>query len=117
MPTRHSFSLCNIFCLPNAVINFQGQVPPYAQPQITNFAVQEAIIKTVQAAVDAFGLKALEGSDGEVEVKEDVQEMSKGYKTGDAISFTATVNAAYDPEVAQTGKAEVVDVEVEAVEE
>lgn len=64
--------------------------------------MQESIIKTVQAAVDAFGLKSLEGSDGEVEVKEDVQEMSKAYKTGDSLEFTATVNAAYDPEVSRS---------------
>eukprot|EP00977_Amphora_coffeiformis_P012012 scaffold2954_cov171-Amphora_coffeaeformis.AAC.14 len=92
----------------------KGQVPPYAQPQITNFAIQEAIIKTVQAAVDAFGLKALEGSDGEVEVKEDVQEMSKGYKTGESLSFTATVNAAYDPEVALPVEEKLPDDVIEA---
>jgi hypothetical protein len=74
----------------------QGQVPPYAQPQITQFAVKESIIKTVQAALNAFGLKELEGSNGEVEVKEDVAAMAKGYKTGDALQFTATVNGAFD---------------------
>lgn len=83
----------------------KGQVPPYAQPQITNFAVQEAIIKTAQAAIDAFGVKALEGSDGEMEVKEDVAVMSKLYKTGDSLKFTATVNGAYDPEVARPEEA------------
>ena len=70
-------------------------------PQIMNFSIQEAVIKTVQAAVDAFGIKALEGSDGEVEVKEDVEAMSKSYKPGDSLSFTATINAAYDPEAAR----------------
>lgn len=49
--------------------------------------------------MDAFGLKDLQGSDGQVEVKEDVKAMSKGYKTGDSLQFTATINAAYDPEV------------------
>ena len=73
-------------------------MPPYAMPQIMNFSVQEAIINTVQAAIEMFGLKALEGSDGELEVKEDVQEMSKKYKLGDNLQFTATVNAAFDPE-------------------
>ena len=88
-------------------------------PQIMNFSVQEAIIKTVQAAVDAFGLKALEGSDGEVEVKEDVEAMSKGYKNGESLSFTATINGAYDPEVAQPSssateqeESDVIDAEV-----
>ncbi len=61
----------------------QGQVPPYAMPQITQFSIQEAIIKTVEAAVDVHGLKALSGSDGQVEVKEKVEDMVKGYKLGD----------------------------------
>ena len=106
------------------VYDTQGQVPPYAQPQITQFSLQEAIIKTVQATVDAFGLQALEGSDGEVEVKEDVKEMSNGYKVGDSLTFTATVNAAYDPEVErpETAASAVVDpedvvVDAEVVEE
>ena len=87
-------------------------------PQIVNFSIQEAIIKTVQAALDAFGLKALEGSDGEVEVKEDVEAMSKGYKSGESLTFTATINAAYDPELAAHDEeafeevAEEVDAEV-----
>ena len=92
--------------------------------QINNFSIQEAIIKTVQAVVDAFGLKALEGSDGEVEVKEDVAEMSKGYKPGNTLAFTATICCAYDPEVARPdasgGADEVVEAEVidaEIVEE
>lgn len=72
----------------------QGQVPEYAQPQITGFAVQESIIKTVQAAVDAYGLKSLSGSDGEVTVKEDVGAMAKGYQKGESLQFTATLKAA-----------------------
>jgi hypothetical protein len=51
----------------------------------------------VQAAVDAYGLKSLAGSDGEVNVHEDVEAIAKGYKVGDSIQFTATLNAAYDP--------------------
>ncbi|GKY91655.1 hypothetical protein MPSEU_000137400 [Mayamaea pseudoterrestris] len=72
----------------------KGQVPEYAQPQITGFAVQESIIKTVQSAVDAYGLKALSGSDGEVTVKEDVASLAKAYKKGDSIQFTGTFKAA-----------------------
>ena len=74
----------------------KGQIPPYAQPQITQFSVQESIIKTVQATVEAYGLKSLPGSDGEVKVHEDVTALAKGYKSGDSIKFTATLNAAYD---------------------
>lgn len=93
----------------------KGQVPPYAQPQITQFAVQESIIKTVEASVEAFGLKSLPGSDGEVNVHEDVVELAKKYKTGDTIPFTATLNCEYD--AAQTQDDGVVDVEATVEEE
>jgi len=73
----------------------KGQVPPYAQPQITTFAIQEALIKSVESAVAAYGLKALPGSDGEVQILEDVQEMCKGYQVGDNLPFTATLKCAF----------------------
>lgn len=76
----------------------KGQVPPYAQPQITAFAVQEAVIKTVEAGVEAYGLKALPGSDGEIEVQEDVGDMAKAWKAGDSLTFTTTFSAIFDPE-------------------
>ena len=69
-------------------------------PQIQAFAVQEAVIKTVEAAVDAFGLKSLPGSDGEINVQEDVAEMAKAWKAGDNLSFTTTFSAIFDPEKA-----------------
>lgn len=94
----------------------QGQVPPYAMPQITQFALQEAIIKTVEAAVDSFGLKSLAGSDGEVNVNEDVAEMGKGYKDGEGLKFTATLDACYDPEKQKDDVEDVIDAEVEAEE-
>jgi hypothetical protein len=76
----------------------QGQVPPFALPQIRGFSVQEAIIQTVEAAVKAHGLKALSGSDGEVEVKENIPEVAKKYKAGDNVPFTCTFNAMFDPD-------------------
>ena len=95
----------------------KGQVPPYAQPQITQFSVQESIIKTVEAVMDAYGLKSLPGSDGELDVNENVDEMSKGYKIGDPLQFTATLNAVIDPEKQQPAAASDSDVvEVEAEE-
>jgi hypothetical protein len=105
----------------------QGQVPPWAQPQITNFAVQESIVKTVEAAVAAFGITSLPGTDGNVEVNEDVTEMCKGYKDGASLQFTATLNCALaEPAPAADVKeatsdvvdmADVVDVEAIPVSE
>lgn len=88
-------------------------------PQITQFSVQEAIIKTVEAAVDVYGLKSLPGSDGQVEVKEKVEDMVKGYKLGEPIEFTAVLNLCYDPEKSENTEKEertdvVVDVDAEA---
>ena len=74
----------------------KGQVPPYAQPQITQFAIQESIIKKVEQMVLDFGLESISGSDGQVQVHEDVSEMTKLYKTGTSILFTATLSARYD---------------------
>uniref|UniRef100_A0A7S2VB02 Trigger factor ribosome-binding bacterial domain-containing protein n=1 Tax=Entomoneis paludosa TaxID=265537 RepID=A0A7S2VB02_9STRA len=92
----------------------KGQVPPYALPKMTTFAVQEAIIKTVQAVVDCYGLKELEGDDGKVEVKEDLEDICKGYNVGDPFQITATINAAYDPakQPAVSEEEEVIDAEV-----
>lgn len=98
----------------------KGQVPPYAQPQLTMFALQEGIIKTCEAAVAAYGLKALPGSDGSVEVHEDVKDISSGYKVGTSVQFTATFAAIFDPEKTQESTeeaAEDVEEEKEAVAE
>ena len=35
----------------------KGQVPPYAQGQITTFAVQEALIKTCKLTISIFMMK------------------------------------------------------------
>jgi len=76
----------------------KGQIPPYAQSKMTTFAIQEGIIKTCESAVKAYGLKALAGSDGSVEVHEDISEISKIYKLGDNVPFTATFQAVFDAE-------------------
>lgn len=100
----------------------KGQVPPFAMPQIRGFAVEESIIRTCQSAVDAYGLKSVQGSDGAVEVLEDVSEVAKSYKLGDDLEFTATLNASEDPEARPPAPTEesgeddgVVDVDAEAV--
>lgn len=82
--------------------NIQGQIPPYALPQMTTFAVQEAVIKTVEAAVAAYGLKAIPGSDGDINVNEDVKEMALGWKDGETLTFTTTFSAIFDPEKSAT---------------
>lgn len=60
-----------------------------------NFLSQ--IYKTVEAAVEAYGLKSLPGSDGEINVQESVEEMVKGYNDG-SLTFTTLFNAVFDPE-------------------
>ena len=55
----------------------------------------------MEAAVEAYGLLSLKGSDGEVKVHEDVAALAKAYKTGESIQFTATLNASYNPEKQQ----------------
>lgn len=74
----------------------KGQVPPYAQAQITGFAVQEAIIKTCEASLEAYGLESLPGSAGEVTVNEDIKDLKKGYKIGADVPFTATYRGKFD---------------------
>ena len=97
----------------------KGQVPPFAMPQIRGFAVQESIIQTCQSAIDAYGLKSISGSDGEVEILEDIPEVAKAYNLGDDLEFTAFLNASEDPEArpeaAESNEDGVVDVDAEAV--
>ena len=77
----------------------KGQVPPYAQGQITTFAVQEAIIKTCEESLEAYGLESLAGSAGEVTVNEDIKDICKGYKIGTNVAFTASYKGKFDSAV------------------
>jgi hypothetical protein len=81
-------------------------------PKMNAFAIQEGLIKTIEQAVSAYGLKSLPGSDGEVEVLENVETMCKGYKDGTSLPFTATVKCIFDPEKTPAPAAAVVDAEV-----
>jgi hypothetical protein len=89
-------------------------------PQIKGFAVQDGILKTIESAAEAYGLKSIPGSDGEVTVLEDIPALSKNYKMGDAVEFTAKFNAIFDPEKLPAAKEEtsaeetIVDVEAES---
>lgn len=102
----------------------KGQIPPYAQGQITTFAVQEAIIKTCEESLEAYGLESLPGSSGEVTVNEDIKDICKGYKVGTDIPFTATYRGKFDSTLhgaVESSEAELsvddVVVDVEAVAE
>jgi hypothetical protein len=64
---------------------------------MTAFALQEGIVKTAENTVASFGVKALDGSAGDMQVKEDMQEVLKSYKLGDDLSFTATLKCEFDP--------------------
>jgi len=88
-------------------------------PQIRGFAVQEGLIQTVQAGAEAYGLKPISGSDGEVTILEDVATvLAKGYKLGDDIQFTCTFRATVDPEKKAAAEPVASDViEAEIVEE
>lgn len=88
----------------------KGQVPPYAMPQIRGFSVQEGIIQTCQSAVEAYGLKSLPGSAGEVQVLEDIPAVANSYKLGDDVVFTATFKAIYDPALQTPVEGGVIDV-------
>lgn len=97
----------------------KGQIPPYAQPQITLFAIQESIIKTVESVIAAYGLESLSGSAGQVEVLEDVKEMAKCYKKGDTVPFTAKIDCSYAADTARAGEVgeeDVIDVQVDTTE-
>lgn len=48
--------------------------------------------------MDAYGLKALSGSDGEIEVQESVKDMASGWKDGMSLTFTTKFSAIFDPE-------------------
>jgi hypothetical protein len=59
------------------------------------------MIRTVQGVIEAFGLESLPGSDGKMEILEDVKGLSNDYKIGYAIPFTATVNCKYGADALQ----------------
>jgi hypothetical protein len=80
----------------------KGQVPPWAQPQITGFAIQEAIIKTCELSLEAYGLESLAGSAGEVTVNEDIKDLCKGYKMGKNVAFTATYRGKFNKSLHST---------------
>jgi len=86
----------------------KGMIPPYAMPKMNTFAIEEGIVSTIEAAVDAYGLQVL-AEDKDVEVHEDVTEIANGYKLGTTVEFTATFKATFNPEKKQVSEEEVVE--------
>jgi len=81
---------------------------------------QEALIKTCEVSLEAYGLESLPGSDGSVTVNEKVEDIVKGYKIGTDVEFTATYKGKFDSstvvEQAEAEEEGVVDVEAVAVD-
>ena len=96
----------------------KGQIPPYAQPKMTNFALQEVLVTSCQEAITRFGVSEItEGQLGAVTFNENVDELSKKYniKSFLSVPFTANFRATYDPEaVREDSKAEEEEVASEA---
>lgn len=87
----------------------KGQIPPYAQPKMTNFALQEVLVTSCQEAITRFGVNEInEGQLGAVTFNENVDEMSKNYsiKAFPSVPFTANFRATFDPEAVREEVAE-----------
>ncbi|EED88888.1 predicted protein [Thalassiosira pseudonana CCMP1335] len=95
----------------------KGQIPPYAQPRMTMFAIQEAVIKTCEQSLEAYGLESLQGSEGEVTVNEDMQQVCKTYKLGTDIEFTATYKGKFDQAIQSAASAAVAEEGVTSAED
>jgi len=89
-----------------------GQIPPYAQPKMTTFAVQEVLVTSCQEAIKAFGVNEInEGQLGAVTFNEDVDDLSKAYhpliKKCPSVPFTANFRATFDPDAVREVESEV----------
>lgn len=103
----------------------KGQVPPYAQPKITNFAVQESFVGGCKDALAQFGVASLEPDEnsefanlGQVIFHEDVEDISIKYntKTCPSVPFTATFRGTFleNPnDAAAADDASVIDAAIE----
>ena len=70
-----------------------GQIPPYARPQMVAFAMEEAINTGLLDVIDDTGLKAMGGDDAQAKILEDIKKLSKTFKPGTPLTFTATFRA------------------------
>lgn len=79
-----------------------GQIPPYAQPKMTFFALQETLVSSCQAAIKLFGVNEInEGQLGAVTFNENVEDLSKVYdaKKCPSVPFTANFRGTFDQDV------------------
>ena len=94
----------------------KGQIPPYAQPKMTNFALQEVLVSSCQEAITRFGVNEInEGQLGAVTFNENVEELAQKYniRSFPSVPFTANFRATFDPEAVREDAIDV-DAEEEA---
>lgn len=85
----------------------KGQIPPYAQPKMTTFALQEGMVKACQNAITRYGVKEINVDTlGTVTFNEDVEKIANkyDYKSCPSVPFTANFRAIFDPEVAENSE-------------
>lgn len=86
-----------------------GQIPPYAQPKMTFFALQETLVSSCQAAIKVFGVNEInEGQLGAVTFNENVEDLSKVYDTKKfpSVPFTANFRGTFDEDVVRESVAD-----------
>lgn len=91
----------------------KGQIPPYAQPKMTTFALQEVLVTSCQEAITRFGVNEInEGQLGAVTFNENVDELSKKYniRSFPSAPFTANFRATFDPDAVRE---DAIDVDAE----
>eukprot|EP00567_Pseudictyota_dubia_P006429 CAMPEP_0197437852 /NCGR_PEP_ID=MMETSP1175-20131217/4994_1 /TAXON_ID=1003142 /ORGANISM="Triceratium dubium, Strain CCMP147" /LENGTH=237 /DNA_ID=CAMNT_0042967471 /DNA_START=291 /DNA_END=1004 /DNA_ORIENTATION=+ len=79
----------------------KGQIPPYAMPKMTFFALQETLVSSCQASIKVFGVNEInEGQLGAVTFNENVEDLSKVYddKNFPSVPFTANFRGTFDPD-------------------
>jgi hypothetical protein len=97
----------------------KGQIPPYAQPKMTNFALQEVLVSSCQEAITRFGVNEInEGQLGAVTFNENVEELAQKYniRSFPSVPFTANFRATFDPEAVREDAIDVVAEEEDAEE-
>lgn len=93
----------------------KGQIPPWAKPQLKSFCVETALNDGIMDAMESAKLTALDGENKKAEILEDVKELTKGFKIGTPLTFTATFSAKEYIDASPEPQAEIIDAEVAEV--